>query len=726
MATNTLEIVIKANAGQAQATLKSLDKTIGKFGTSSGKGFDALKAKWAALDAKMSSPAGMKAMIGTAGMVVGALAGVGMAVKKLADDYMDYAFQVKDFGRIIGATPEEASKLIQVADDVRLSVESMTTAMRSAITKGYAPTIAELGRMSDQYLAIQDPIERSRFLVETFGRSGLEMAKLLELGSAKIKEMGDSVEGTARLMTTQGIKAAEEYYQAMDKLGEAGEDLSLTLGTKATPVITDLANLMSDLAGGISNSAIPALLEFNNLVQMGAIEADEARKMVWGYFTGLYNLSDLSKVITERQAAFARSLGTVRIGTTDLIQPTKEVTDETEDLAGTTDKAAASMDKFAGAIRRVPKSINIGFDFKMPDITSELENLVKGDKWRSAGGAAIEEFWSGVRGGVEGLSGDALQAAASKIGALELAAKVEIGEISKQEAISQLKAAFGGTGGEAAATINAALAIDPNSVEEIKSYLQTVLTEPTNFTVTPTADPASIEELKAAMAGPFDAVANISASDTSRTDLINQIKGFVSGDIPVELTVRLKEMNKAELAAVAKQLAPKPIEITVTPAVDQTALEFLYNTTLAGEANPVMVPKVDIMGLENARALMENPVYVPLIGVWSGSTGGGGGYQQPQRLGRTATGRMELETGIDKNGNGIIGAKYGLDMTIPPGFPNDSFRVAVTSGERVQVTRPGEKGGNTVNNFYITGGANWNVRELARQVTREQQRAGVK
>ena len=474
MATNTLEILIKANAGQAQATLKSLDKTIGKFGASSGKGFDTLKAKWAALDAKMSSPAGMKMMIGTAGAVVGALAGVGVAVKKLADDYMNYAFQVKDFGRIIGATPEEAVKLIQVADDVRLSVESMTTAMRSAITKGYAPTIAELGRMSDQYLAIQDPIERSRFLIETFGRSGLEMAKLLELGSTKIKEMGDSVEGTARLMTAEGIKAAEDYYAALDKLGDAFTSLTLEAGQSFTPVITGLADGMAQLAEGVPE-VTNAFSMMQQGMENGTVSGLEVIRWMSAYLTNQMSYVDMTKIMTERNLELTRSLETVRIGTTDLIPTTAQLTDDTEDLGGTTDKAAASMDKFAGAIRRVPKSINIGFDFKIPDITSELENLVKGDKWRSAGGAAIEEFWAGVRGGVEGLSGDALQAAASKIGALELAAKVEIGEISKQEAITQLQAAFGGTGGEAAATINAALAIDPNSVEEIKSYLETVL-----------------------------------------------------------------------------------------------------------------------------------------------------------------------------------------------------------------------------------------------------------
>jgi len=52
-----------------------------------------------------------------------------------------------------------------------------------------------------------------------------------------------------------------------------------------------------------------------------------------------------------------------------------------------------------------------------------------------------------------------------------------------------------------------------------------------------------------------------------------------------------------------------------------------------------------------------------------------------------------------------VPVQSGLDMRIPPGFPNDSFflPLAVTSGERVQVTpaaQAGREGGEIIN--YIT------------------------
>jgi len=56
---------------------------------------------------------------------------------------------------------------------------------------------------------------------------------------------------------------------------------------------------------------------------------------------------------------------------------------------------------------------------------------------------------------------------------------------------------------------------------------------------------------------------------------------------------------------------------------------------------------------------------------------------------------MELQYGVDLNGNGIIGAAKGFDGIVPSGHPNDSFlqTFALSSGERVTVTPNGGGGG---------------------------------
>ena len=50
--------------------------------------------------------------------------------------------------------------------------------------------------------------------------------------------------------------------------------------------------------------------------------------------------------------------------------------------------------------------------------------------------------------------------------------------------------------------------------------------------------------------------------------------------------------------------------------------------------------------------------------------------------------------------------QHGLSMTVPPGFPNDTFPIMTTSGEHVEVTPKNEV--NNSRNFTWNGNANIN------------------
>lgn len=699
MASNTLEIIIKANASKATATIKALDKTLGSFGTNSAKGFTALKQKWAELDAKLASPAGFKMLVGTAGAVAGALAGVGAAIKGLADNYMNYAFQVKDFGRIIGATPEEASKLIQVADDVRLSVESMTIAMKAAITKGYAPTIAELGRMSDAYLAIQDPIERSRFLVETFGRSGLEMAKLMELGSKAIEDMGASVEGTARLMTAEGIKAAEEYYTALDNIGDSWEDLTLTIGSKAMPILADaLDSINENVTANIEyfdaqklvqeavrqtteleRARIPALSEeFNWLQQNTAWQEAKTRaeaegqaileKLILGEIEYSDALEWSKKIMAEYELKMIGVAGvttdlvtaeTVLIGTTDdLGKEVNDTADSFKALSGQMVMTASEIAKLSQQFatqKLQDQYFDIKARFSLPDLTSELANIVKSDKWRKAGGEVVIDIVPKLN--LMGLTDEARAAVARELAAIELAVKVEIGEIDPRTAAEQLQKAFGGTGAEAKATIEAAIAVDPNSEQQIKDYLAGRV---------------------------FDAKVYPQLQEIDKTTIEEALK-------LVPMTVEPKVEDSA-VTEVKKQLGEATM--TVKPTMDSVGLRAVLNQI---PSSKTLTVKVKVTGLE---ALNNIP---------------GGSATSPKPGPRPSGGK----------------GATGLDMIIPPGFPRDSFPIWTTSGERVRVETPGQQKSNgptynIVNNYTIGAGAPMNIRDLARQITKEQRREGYK
>ena len=67
----------------------------------------------------------------------------------------------------------------------------------------------------------------------------------------------------------------------------------------------------------------------------------------------------------------------------------------------------------------------------------------------------------------------------------------------------------------------------------------------------------------------------------------------------------------------------------------------------------------------------------------------GGGIVTTERSSPTTTPRITPVT--PKVQGGQFGGQHGLDMIVPGGYPDDSYPVRATSGERVTITPAGEK-----------------------------------
>lgn len=171
-------------------------------------------------------------------------AGIENLTKEVIDLGMEYTRQVEDMARLTGATAEDASRIIQVADDMRLSYSDVTDALR-IYTKtqrdagGAAKVnIGALARLSDQYLALAPGVDRANFLLKNFGRNGLEMGKLMEQGGAAIREMAAGVDESL-IVTQEGIDQAREYEKAMDDWNDAIMGVKITLFNELRPYLLD-------------------------------------------------------------------------------------------------------------------------------------------------------------------------------------------------------------------------------------------------------------------------------------------------------------------------------------------------------------------------------------------------------------------------------------------------------------------------------------------------------
>lgn len=208
-------------------------------------------------------------------------AGIENMASEIIDLGQTYAQQVEDMARLSGASVEDASRIIQISDDMRLSYDQVSTALkmyaRQAAESGEASdmSIETLARLSDQYLSLAPGVERANFLLENFGRSGADMGKLMEQGGAGIREMAAAVDESL-VMTQEGIDAAEEYRLAMDDWNDALDGVKLELAKTLLPVLKDFAlfakdtliPIIKDVVNWFSGLPAPAR---NTLIAVGGL-----------------------------------------------------------------------------------------------------------------------------------------------------------------------------------------------------------------------------------------------------------------------------------------------------------------------------------------------------------------------------------------------------------------------------------------------------------------------
>lgn len=440
-------------------------------------------------------------------MVGGAIIGVGAALKKSADDYMAYAQQVEDLANVIGGTPEEVSKLIQVADDVRISFETLQVAMVGAVRKGVDPSVEGLARLADAYNKLPEGAQRTKFLLDSFGRSGAEMARLMELGSAAITEMGNSIEGTSRLMTQEGIESAKAYYTALDTLGESAEDVGLAIGAKAAPAITEFANAMSTAAGNISGGGFFDLLsELKSLTSWSGegkfISFTQYMGILKGYFTSGVNIADEIARIRAEAAGLGVDVSVAAVRMQDL---TDAASDQGDAIRGTGDEWSAywarlaetsrweGMAKAAGKVTKAieetgeaaedaGKSLEDMFDFQIPDISSDIKGMMDGIKWKEIGGEAFEETFKAEMKRLYDWAPEgslAMDTFADKADAVFAVLQAKMGELSEEDAIKKIAEALDKSTEEAKLLYDAFMKMDGLQLQIwLTTYMQTVSRNP--------------------------------------------------------------------------------------------------------------------------------------------------------------------------------------------------------------------------------------------------------
>jgi len=242
MAKSELEVLIKAR-NTAKAEFDRLNGQVNKLkGTSGG-----LNAKLGEMDSKFRSVTGMSLGFATAAGAAGmAVQGLVRFLKESVEQTVAYATTVDNMSRLLGINTEETSRLIQASDDLFISQENLQTALLAATRKGIDVSIEGLKGLSEEYLKLAPGVERGKFLMDNFGRSGAEMGKLMEKGADGIQQATDAIAKNL-VLTNESVQDINNYRRSVDNLEDSWQGVKYTVGSM---VIPQLDLLLRNLTAG--------------------------------------------------------------------------------------------------------------------------------------------------------------------------------------------------------------------------------------------------------------------------------------------------------------------------------------------------------------------------------------------------------------------------------------------------------------------------------------------
>ena len=233
------------------------DGAMGKLKAGFGAAGDFIKANAAAFTA-------------AAGAAIVAFAAKGIK------EFTDLALAAGKFADATGLAVDDASRWIEVSGDLGVEAASVQGAINkmnialSAQKKEFQALGVEVVRTKDGTVdvnktflntvdalkGIPDASERARYSAAILGKSWMDMAEILKMGSGEIARALGEV-SDAKVIDPQELQKAKDYRAAMDKLGDAFQDLAIKAGQQLVPAITFLADALGTVLGPLN--ALPGV-----------------------------------------------------------------------------------------------------------------------------------------------------------------------------------------------------------------------------------------------------------------------------------------------------------------------------------------------------------------------------------------------------------------------------------------------------------------------------------
>jgi hypothetical protein len=327
---NNIDIVLKA-VDQASKTINTVSGSVSTLGkTSSGA-------------SKFISTLG-----GSLTSAIVPTLAVGMAIKKVTEFTKDsinetvaYNKTVREMTQVLGLGADETSRIIQVADDWGISIEAVRTSLQFMNKTGVTPSIDNLAKLADEYVASTDKAAWANEAVKTLGKGYSTLIPLLALGGDGFRDAAAGIDDSL-IATDKAIAASREYEVAVDDLDDVWKGLKYTLGNAVLPVLSDLATTTKE---GIdaTHDYNDALKAYNSMVKAGLIVGED--KISLGE-----RMADTNKTLEESTEKYTNALSKVYDAATMLYPEEERFIQLYDSLKVSVDSYSAALDNTSMAL----------------------------------------------------------------------------------------------------------------------------------------------------------------------------------------------------------------------------------------------------------------------------------------------------------------------------------------------------------------------------------------
>lgn len=232
---------------------------------------------------------------------IGAGAGIAGLGAKLAKEALSWNLSVKKMQSLTGATAEQASTFISVANYMGVATDVSTVAfakfakavstaqdkMQIASAEGKLATdmFSRLGISIDQiqgkntlevFSIIQDRLrnmkdgaEKTRVEMELFGKTGYQLHGMLNLSAEAMKQVEDRARAMGLIINDEAAQKSASFNRQLKDMEQTGKRLAIMIGQELLPVVMEYAQGAINLTKSYSELATEQKEAISGLIKFG-------------------------------------------------------------------------------------------------------------------------------------------------------------------------------------------------------------------------------------------------------------------------------------------------------------------------------------------------------------------------------------------------------------------------------------------------------------------------